>query len=134
MKQPKSPAANMPRTPGSSNPEFGMITAPNTLRNGPQLPNGKYLCLPFATKGRACSNGYNCANAHITMGKASLSDLKAIERWVTSTPNVSWATGRPRKLADMGIATTPDTPPAASGATQVLPMAAGGNADSHNQG
>jgi hypothetical protein len=131
-KQTKTPAAIPSLTPRStgSKPDFGMITAPATIRNGPQLPSGKHLCLPFATKGRTCSNGYNCTNAHMTMGKASMSDLNAIESWVTSTANVSWASGRPRKLAESAAATTPGTPPAAmaaTAATQVSPPAAAGN-------
>jgi hypothetical protein len=72
--------------PFTKDPNFGMLLAPDNIRHGPQLPSsGKRLCLPFADQGKACTNGYNCANAHVTLTRASIPDLKAIERWVTDT-------------------------------------------------
>jgi hypothetical protein len=62
-----------------------MIMVPDNTRNGPQLPTGKRLCLLFSGRGCRCTNGYDCPNAHVTLTKASIPELQAIERWVDST-------------------------------------------------
>lgn len=100
-----------------------MVVVPDNLRNGPQLPSGRRLCLSFCAKGRNCANGYSCPNAHITLGKAGVPDLQAIERWVHDTPSVSWSNGRPRRLAETAHP-TPSSPAASRPAAQVSPPAA----------
>jgi hypothetical protein len=61
------------RAPGSD-PTFGMITAPDSVRNGPQLSSSKRLGLAFARKGKSCNQGYNC-HQHATARTASIPDL-----------------------------------------------------------
>jgi hypothetical protein len=118
-------ASSRSTTPGTSNPDFGMLVVPDNIRNGPQLPSGKRLCLLFTAKGRTCTNGYNCPNAHVTMGKASITELQAIERWVTNTAAVSWANGRPRRLTDNAQSTPSSSPaPSRPAAAQASPPAA----------
>jgi hypothetical protein len=113
----------MPRSAGS-NPNWGMIQAPNNIHHGPQLPSGKRLCLAFAVTGQSCSNRYNCANAHISMKNGSLPDLQAIDRWVTDTANITWAHRHPARLNDATATTTPATPPASTLAARVSPQTA----------
>jgi hypothetical protein len=113
-----------PSRPAARDPTFGMIIAPDNIRHGPQLPSGKRLCLYFAAQGKACTNGYNCSNAHVTLNRASIPDLKAIERWVTDTAQVDWAVGRPKRLGEASAARTPESPQASSTPAQVSPTAA----------
>jgi hypothetical protein len=112
------------RVPGSD-PNFGMIIAPDSVRNGPQLTNGKRLCLAFARKGKSCTQGYNCPHQHVSTRTALISDLQTIEKWVADTPTVTWAIGRPHRLNEtpMGSTVLP-TPPANPGALPVTPNAA----------
>ena len=113
-----------PSRPAARDPTFGMIIAPDNIRHGPQLPSGKRLCLHFAVQGKACTNGYNCTNAHVTLNRASIPDLKAIERWVTDTTQVKWAVGRPKRLGEASSARTPESPQASPTPAQVSPPAA----------
>ena len=111
------------RAPGSD-PNFGMIIAPDSVRNGPQLSSGKRLCLAFARKGKSCTQGYNCPHQHASTRTALISDLQTIEKWVADTPNVTWATGRPHRLNETPTGgTTPSTPPANPGQPPVTPDA-----------
>ena len=122
-----------PSRPSARDPTFGMIVAPDNIRHGPQLPSGKRLCLHFATQGKACTNGYNCTNAHVTLNRASIPDLKAIERWVTDTAQVEWAVGRPKRLGEASSsAHTSASPRTAPNPAPVSPPASGAN--SGNQG
>jgi hypothetical protein len=107
-------------------PLFGMVIVPDNLRHGPQLPTGKRLCLHFAGQGKACVHGYNCQQAHVTLNRASIPELKAIERWVLATPNVDWALGRPKRLTDSPPAATlnTDSPRATSAPAPVTPAPA----------
>ena len=109
-------------------PLFGMVIVPDNIRHGPQLSMGKRLCLPFSTHGKLCAHGYNCTNAHVTLTKASIPDLQAIERWVLTTPNVDWALGRPKRLTEADPATTPVSPPPPPPPAQVSPPAAANHA------
>jgi hypothetical protein len=111
----------------TKDPHFGMIIVPDNIRHGPQLPSGKQLCLPFTVHGKACTNGYNCTNAHVTLTRASILDLKAIKRWGTNTPNVEWALGRPKRLSAASSAPTPASPKASSPPAQVSPQAVAAN-------
>jgi hypothetical protein len=113
-----------PSRPAARDPTFGMIIAPDNIRHGPQLPSGKRLCLHFAVQGKACTNGYNCTNAHVTLNRASIPDLKAIERWVTDTTQVEWAVGRPKRLGEASSARTPESPQVSPTPAQVSPPAA----------
>jgi hypothetical protein len=113
-----------PSRPVARDPTFGMIIAPDNIRHGPQLPSGKRLCLHFAVQGKACTNGYNCTNAHVTLNRASIPDLKAIERWVTDTTQVEWAVGRPKRLGEASSARTPESPQVSPTPAQVSPPAA----------
>jgi hypothetical protein len=114
------------RVPGSgSDPNLGIIIAPDSVCNGPQLSSGKRLCLSFARKGKSCTQGYNCPHQHVTTRTALIPDLQTIERWVADTPNVSWASGRPYRLNETPTSgTVPPTPPANPGAPPVTPDAA----------
>jgi hypothetical protein len=121
----KTPKQNEPSTPGGSSKgqsgsggppdcrqpggargapgsdaNFGMIIAPDSVRNGPQLSSGKHLCLAFAQKGKSCTQGFNCPHQHVSMRTALIPDLQTIEKWVADTPNVSWSTGRPYRLSE----------------------------------
>jgi hypothetical protein len=109
--------------PPGPNSEIGMVVVPDNIRSGPQLPTGKRLCLFFSGKGRRCTNGYNCPNAHVTLTKASIPELQAIERWVDNTPNVTWSSGRPHRLGALP-ATTPASPASTPTVPQVSPQAA----------
>jgi hypothetical protein len=112
------------RAPGSD-PTFGMIIAPDSVRNGPQLSSGKRLCLAFARKGKSCTQGFNCSHQHVSTRTATIPDLQTIEKWVADTPNVSWSTGRPHRLNETSTGgTVPPTPPANPGAPLVTPNAA----------
>jgi hypothetical protein len=106
--------------PSARDPTFGMIVAPDNIRHGPQLPRGKRLCLHFAIQGKACTNGYTCTNAHVTLNRTSIPDLKAIERWVTDTAQVDWAVGHPKRLGEASSARTPESPQASSTPAQVF--------------
>jgi hypothetical protein len=121
-----APISSNASRPAPRDPNFGMVIVPDNVRHGPQLPSGKRLCLHFAGQGKACTHGYNCQQAHVTLSKASIPDLKAIERWVVATPNVDWALGRPKRLNDSPSATSPTTesPRAASAPAQVSPPSA----------
>jgi hypothetical protein len=93
-----------------SDPNLGLISAPDNIRNGPQMSNGKRLCMAFARKGKSCNNqGYNCPGAHVTLKHASLADLQTIDKWIADTANVSWATGRPFRLNEAPSATPTTT-------------------------
>jgi hypothetical protein len=110
----------------TKDPLFGMVIVPDNLRHGPQLPSGKRLCLHFAGQGKACVHGYNCQQVHVTLNRASIPDLKAIERWVIATPNVDWALGHPKHLTDPPLASTlnPDSLRAAPAPAPVTPVPA----------
>jgi hypothetical protein len=108
------------RTGTGSDPNLGLLQAPDSIRNGPQLPNGKRLCLPFASKGKTCPHGFNCTGGHVTLRNASLPELQAIDRWVTSTPNVSWQPRRPPRLSE-NDQTNQTSPSPTSRATPVTP-------------
>jgi hypothetical protein len=110
--------------PSAKDPTFGMIIVPDNIRHGPQLPSGKKLCLHFAAQGKACTNGYNCTNAHVTLNRASIPDLKAIKRRVTDSAQVEWAVGRPKRLGEASPAPTADSPQASLTPAQVTPLAA----------
>ena len=117
---------------------MGMIQAPDTIWHGPQLSNGKKLCLAFAVKGKSCPNGFhNCANAHVSMHQVSVSDLQAIDRWVASTANVTWYPRRPFRLTQATTtATSPVTPVTSTTANPVSPPpapGAGTQAGQHGQ-
>jgi hypothetical protein len=113
-----------PSRPSAKDPTFGMIVAPDNIRHGPQLPSGKRLCLYFAAQGKACTNGYNCTNAHVTLNRASIPDLKAIERWVNDTAQVDWAIGRPKRLGEASNARPPEASQTSPTPAQVSPPAA----------
>jgi hypothetical protein len=119
----QSTASRTSSSPGGPNSDIGMIVVPDNIRNGPQMPTGKRLCLLFSSKGRRCPNGYDCPNAHVTLTKASIPELQAIERWVDNTPNVTWSSGRPHRLGTIP-APTPAPPPSATPVPQVSPQAA----------
>jgi hypothetical protein len=61
----------------------------------------------------------------VTTRTALIPDLQTIERWVTDTQNVSWASGRPYRLNETPMGgTVPPTPPANPGVPPVTPDAA----------
>jgi hypothetical protein len=108
-----------------SNPNYGMVSAPDTIRHSPQLS-----CLAFAVKGKSCPKGITCSGSHTSFQNVSIPDLQLIDRWVTDTANVSWIGGRPRRLNDPATMTpAPATPLAQNTPAQVTPL---GGAD--NQG
>jgi hypothetical protein len=119
-----SPSSTTAPRISPKDPLFGMVLVPDNVRHGPQLSTGKRLCLPFSTHGKLCAHGYNCTNAHVTLTKASIPDLQAIERWVLATPNVEWALGRPKRLSEANLATAPMSPSATAPPAQVSPPAA----------
>lgn len=107
-----------------SDPNLGLISAPDNIRNGPQMSSGKRLCMAFARKGKSCTNqSYSCPGAHVTLKNASLADLQTLDRWIADTANVSWANGRPFRLNEAQPATS-TTPSAAPVTTPVSPDAA----------
>jgi hypothetical protein len=113
---------SQPRS-GGSNPELGILLAPDNIRNGPQLPSGKRLCLLFTVKGRTCPNGFSCAGSHLTPRNATLPELQSVDRWVANTPNVSWVF-RPPALSAPGASNQPipSPTPAPSPAAPVTPQ------------
>jgi hypothetical protein len=110
-----------------SDPNLGLVSAPDHVRNGPVMTSGKRLCLMFSRKGKSCNQGPNCSGSHITLKHGSIEDLKIIDKWITDTPNVSWATGRPFRLNETALATTPSTPSATPAANPVSPEAVTGH-------
>jgi DNA-binding ferritin-like protein (Dps family) len=91
----QQPAA---RTNGS-NPNYGMVSAPETIHHGPQLSSGKRLCLAFAVKGKSCPNGITWPGSHISFQNVSIPDLQLIDRWVTDTANMTFQPGSRRRGA-----------------------------------
>ena len=63
-------------------------------------------------------------NAHVTLNRASIPDLKVIEHWVTDTAHVEWAVGRPKRLSEASSASTLESPQASLTPAQVSPPAA----------
>jgi hypothetical protein len=105
-----------------------MVSAPDTIRHGPQLSSGKRLCLAFAVNGKSCPNGITCSGGHTSFQNVSIPDLQLIDRWVTDTANVSWIGGRPRRLNDPTTTTlAPATPPAHNAPAQVTPPGGANN-------
>jgi hypothetical protein len=119
----QSMASRTSSSPSGPNSDIGMIVVPDNIWNGPQMPTGKHLCLLFSGKGHHCPNSYDCPNAHVTLTKASIPELQAIERWVNNTPNVTWLLGRPHCLGTIP-APTPAPPPSTTPVPQVSPQAA----------
>ena len=119
------------RTPtargSGSDPNFGLLSAPDHVRNGPMMSSGKRLCLNFARKGKSCNQGPNCSGYHITLRQGSIEDLRIIDKWITDTPSVTWSTGRPFRLNETASATSPSAPPAITAGTPVSPEAVTGN-------
>jgi hypothetical protein len=120
-----------------SDPNMGMIIAPDNVRNGPQLSSGKRLCLAFARKGKSCTYGFNCTGDHLSLRNATLPDLKTIEQWIENTANVSWVGNRPSRLDGVPPppgAAPPIPPTHQPAANQVTPEAANSNPASRAQG
>lgn len=90
--------------PSAKDPTFGKIDVPDNIRHDLQLPSGKRLCLRVAAQSKACTNGYNCTNAHVTLNRASIPDLNAIKPWVTDSAQVEWVVSRPKRLGETSSA------------------------------
>jgi hypothetical protein len=110
-----------------SDPNLGLVSTPDYVRNGPMMTCGKRLCLMFSRKGKSCNQGPNCSGSHVSLKSSSIEDLRIIDKWITDTPNVSWATGRPFRLNETASTTSPSTPSATPAANPVSPEAVASN-------